>query len=100
VFLFGLGIIKSRRQIGYPHTLTPAAAMQLNVKTILNLKEKHPHFVYHDVRLTGAEDPRIEVKVEPPEAAKASVLAVARHVGAMTDYRSANLSMFRFGALP
>jgi transposase len=39
--------------------------MQLNVKTILNLKEKHPHFVYHDVRLTSAEDPRIEVKVEP-----------------------------------
>jgi len=26
--------------------------MQLNVKTILNLKEKNPHFVYRDVRLT------------------------------------------------
>ena len=39
------------------------AAMQLNVKTILNLKERHSHFVYRDVRLTGAENPRIEVKV-------------------------------------
>ena len=44
--------------------------MQLNVKTILNLKEKHPHFVYHDVRLTGAEDARIEVKVEPRRGSK------------------------------
>jgi hypothetical protein len=26
--------------------------MQLNVKTILNLKEKNPRFVYRDVRLT------------------------------------------------
>jgi hypothetical protein len=44
--------------------------MQLNVKTILNLKEKHPHFVYHDVRLTSAEDPKIEVKVEPRRGSK------------------------------
>jgi transposase len=44
--------------------------MQLNVKTILNLKEKHSHFVYRDVRLIGAEEPRIEVKVEPRQGSK------------------------------
>ena len=45
--------------------------MQLKLKTILNLKEKHPHFVYQDVRLneTGAL-PRIEVKVEPRQGSK------------------------------
>jgi transposase len=44
--------------------------MQLNVKTILNLKERHSHFVYRDVRLTGAEYPRIEVTVEPRRGSK------------------------------
>jgi transposase len=45
--------------------------VQLKLKTILNLKEKHPHFVYQDVRLneTGAL-PRIEVKVEPRQGSK------------------------------
>lgn len=42
--------------------------MQLNVKTILNLKEKHSHFVYTDVRLVGEK--RIEVKVEPRRGSK------------------------------
>jgi transposase len=44
--------------------------MQLSLKTILNLKEHHPHFVYHDVRLTGTTAPRIEVKVEPRQGSK------------------------------
>ena len=39
--------------------------MQLNVKTILNLKENHPLFVYEDVRLNEmAKEPRIEVTVK------------------------------------
>ena len=36
--------------------------MQLTVKTILNLKENHPLFVYRDIRL---KESRIEVTVEP-----------------------------------
>ena len=44
--------------------------MQLNIKTILNLKENHPHFVYSDVRLTGTKGQRIEVKVEPRRGSK------------------------------
>ncbi len=44
--------------------------MQLHVKTILNLKEKHSHFVCHDVRLTRGQEPRIEVKVEPRRGCK------------------------------
>lgn len=36
--------------------------MQLTLKTILNFKEKHQDFIYHDVRLNNG---RIEVKVEP-----------------------------------
>ena len=45
--------------------------MQLKLKTILNLKEKWPHFVYQDVRLneTGIE-PRIEIKVAPRQGSK------------------------------
>lgn len=40
--------------------------MQLVMKTILNLKENHPLFVYRDIRLSDtANGPRIEVKVEP-----------------------------------
>ena len=39
--------------------------MQLTLKTILNLKEKHSHFVCDDVRLTRGREPRIEVTVEP-----------------------------------
>src|SRR6266702_2547402 len=53
-----------------PHTLTSVAIMQLHVKTILNLKEKHSHFVCHDVRLTRGQEPRIEVKVEPRRGCK------------------------------
>ncbi len=38
--------------------------MQLNVKTLLNLKEHHPLFVYQDVQLTTSSgQPRIQVKV-------------------------------------
>ena len=47
--------------------------MQLNLKTILNLKEHHRHFVYHDVRLihpTGTTAPRIEVTIEPRQGSK------------------------------
>jgi hypothetical protein len=42
-------------------------AMQLNVKTILNLKENCPCFVFDDIRLiTGkGKEPRIEAAVEP-----------------------------------
>lgn len=36
--------------------------MQLTLKTILNFKEKHQDFIYHDVRLNNN---RVEVKVEP-----------------------------------
>jgi len=47
--------------------------MQLNLKTILNLKEHHRHFVYHDVRLThptGITAPRIEVTIQPRQGSK------------------------------
>ena len=38
--------------------------MQMTVKTILNLKENHPLFVYQDIRLNKAsKEPRIEVTV-------------------------------------
>ena len=45
--------------------------MQLKLKTILNLKERYPHFVYQDVRLdeTGSA-PRIEIKVVPRQGSK------------------------------
>ena len=66
VFVLILGIVNGSRQIGRSvlYILNPAVIMQLSVKTILNLKENHPHFVYSDVRLTGTERQRIEVKVE------------------------------------
>lgn len=39
--------------------------MQLAVKTILNLKEKHPLFVYKDIRLNEtSKESRIEVTVK------------------------------------
>ncbi len=45
--------------------------MQLNVKTILNLKENHSFFVYRDVRLVEASsEPRIEIKVESRKGSK------------------------------
>ena len=44
--------------------------MQLTLKTILNLKEKHPHFAFGDVRLTKGGKPRIEVTVEPRQNSK------------------------------
>lgn len=45
--------------------------MQLNVKTILNLKENHQFFVYKDVRLNNTSDEcRIEVKIEPRKGCK------------------------------
>lgn len=37
--------------------------MQLKLKTILNLKESHPGFVYCDIRLVKKR--RIEISVEP-----------------------------------
>lgn len=45
--------------------------MQLKLKTLLNLKEKHPQFVYKDIRLNekGIE-PRIEITVIPRQASK------------------------------
>jgi len=65
-FVLILGIVNGSRQIwrSVLYILNPAVIMQLSVKTILNLKENHPHFVYSDVRLTGTERQRIEVKVE------------------------------------
>jgi len=42
--------------------------MQLTLKTILNLKEKHENFVYRNVQLTRG---RIEVLVEPRKRSKA-----------------------------
>lgn len=42
--------------------------MQLAVKTILNLKEKHENFVYRSIELVGG---RIEVLVEPRKRSKA-----------------------------
>ena len=45
--------------------------MQLAVKTILNLKENHPLFIYRDVRLSETSNgSRIEVKVEPRKGSK------------------------------
>lgn len=45
--------------------------MQLNVKTILNLKENHQFFVYRDVRLNHtSSEPRIEVKIEARKGCK------------------------------
>jgi transposase len=46
--------------------------MQLNVKTILNLKENHPFFVYRDIRLNNTlNEPRVEIQVEPRKGCKA-----------------------------
>ncbi|MBA3757104.1 MAG: ISL3 family transposase [Nitrosomonas sp.] len=42
--------------------------MQLTVKTILNLKEKHQDFIYHDVRL---KNNKVEVTVEPRKRSRA-----------------------------
>jgi transposase len=40
--------------------------MQLTLKTILNLKEKHRFFIYDDVRLVeSSQGPRVEVAIEP-----------------------------------
>ena len=46
--------------------------MQLNVKTILNLKENYPYFVFKDIRLiTGkGREPCIEVTVEPRQGSQ------------------------------
>lgn len=45
--------------------------MQLKLKTILNLKEKFPHFVFEDVRLNEAGSaPRIEVTISPRQGSK------------------------------
>lgn len=45
--------------------------MQLNVKTILNLKENHPFFVYRDVRLSQtSKDLRIEVTIDSRKGSK------------------------------
>jgi transposase len=45
--------------------------MQLKLKTILNSKEKHSHFVYQDVRLNETRaKPRIEIKVVPRQGSK------------------------------
>lgn len=45
--------------------------MQLCVKTILNLKEKYPLFVYRDIRLNEkSKNPRIEVQVESRKGSK------------------------------
>lgn len=45
--------------------------MQLKLKTLLNLKEKYPHFVYQDVRFNQAGTvPRIEVKVVPRQGSQ------------------------------
>lgn len=41
--------------------------MQLTVKTILNLKENHPFFIYQDIRLNGQ---KINVKVESRKGSK------------------------------
>jgi len=43
----------------------------VTVKTILNLKEDHPLFVYGDIRLgETASGPRIEVNVESRKGSK------------------------------
>jgi transposase len=45
--------------------------MQLKLKTILNLKERFPHFVYQDVRLNDSgNEPRIEVTVLARQGSK------------------------------
>ena len=45
--------------------------MQLKLKTILNLKENYPGFVYQDVRLNDKKDrQRIEIKIEPRKGTK------------------------------
>ena len=44
--------------------------MQVSLKTILNLKAPLSRFVYRDVQLTGGEDPRIKVQIEPRQGCK------------------------------
>lgn len=46
--------------------------MQLNVKTILNLKENYPYFVFKDIRLIAVKgkEPTIEVTVESRQGSK------------------------------
>ncbi len=45
--------------------------MQLNVKTILNLKENHPLFIYKDIRLNETDKgSRIEVTIESRKGSK------------------------------
>ncbi len=47
--------------------------MQLKLKTILNLKEPHPHFVYNDIRLAKT----------PAGQGLRSMLLLAREVKAL-----------------
>ena len=44
--------------------------MQVSLKAILNLKAPLSRFVYRDVQLTGGEDPRIKVQIEPRQGCK------------------------------
>src|SRR5579872_6242826 len=45
--------------------------MQLKLKTILNLKESYPGFVYQDVRLNDKNDSKqIEIKVKPRQGSR------------------------------
>ena len=45
--------------------------MQLKLKTILNLRERFPHFVYQDIRLNNSgTEPKIEVTVLPRQGSK------------------------------
>lgn len=44
--------------------------MQLKLKTILNLKECYPGFIFQDIRLNKENDNRIEVKIVPRKGSK------------------------------
>jgi hypothetical protein len=75
-------------------------AMQLNVKTILNLKESHPQFVYRDVRLTETKEQRIEIHVEPRQGSKGICSGCGNTCAGYDRLPNGSLSMSRYGALP
>lgn len=59
--------------------------MQLKLKTLLNFKEKHSHFVYQDVRLNEAGIlPQIEITVIPRQVVRAFARSVISPVLATT----------------
>lgn len=71
----------------------------LNIKTLLNLKEKFKGFVFKNSKIIFKDNEhRIEVVVRPRKAAKGNVHNVALRGRPMTISHSENSFMFPFGA--